>query len=195
MKVLDKTFFERNTCEVARDLLGKYLYRRTEKGLYRAVISETEAYHGEEDLACHCAKGRTSRTEVMFGPAGHIYVYLIYGMYDMLNFTTMPEGFPAAVLVRALGYPEVWDGARFVPVKKRTDGPGRLTRALAIDRGLNKRPLTPGTGLWVADGGLRPEKIITTPRIGVDYAGEWKDKPRRFYIPAESGIFKSNSEI
>ncbi|NPA42452.1 MAG: DNA-3-methyladenine glycosylase [Chlorobi bacterium] len=181
--MLEASFFKRDTRTVARELLGKYLYRRTPDGrLFRGIISETEAYHGPEDLACHCAKGKTPRTTVMFGPGGHIYVYLIYGMYEMLNFTTMDEGFPAAVLIRGLMHPEVWENGRFVPLDAKTDGPGKLTRAFEIDRSLNTRPLGDRTGLWVEDAGITPREVETTPRIGVDYAGEWKDKPWRYVI-------------
>ncbi len=179
--MIDTKFFERQTEIVARELLGKYLYRQTDKGIYRAVISETEAYHGEEDLGCHCSKGLTPRTRVMFGPPGHIYVYLIYGMYEMLNFVTMPEGFPAAVLIRGLAFPEISfdNGKNFEPLPVKTNGPGKLTRAFEITRKLNSLPLHPDTGLWL-ENGIKPVKIKTTPRIGIDYAREWKHKPWRY---------------
>ena len=183
MSTLDAAFFNRATQEVARDLLGKYLYRRTADGrLYRAIISETEAYHGTEDLGCHCAKGYTPRTSVMFGPPGRFYVYLIYGMYEMLNVVTMPEGFPSAVLIRGLTKPQILTDGRFEDVKVKTDGPGKLTRWMQIDRRFNGLPAAPETGLWIADEGLKPKKIKQTPRIGIDYAGEWKHKPWRYVL-------------
>ena len=180
--ILPADFFARDTLSVARELPGHYLYRRTPQGIFRGIIAEVEAYHGPEDAGCHCAKGLTPRTRVMFGPPGHIYVYLIYGMYDMLNIVTMPQGFPAAVLIRGLLRPEFSkDGQHFEPLNKPANGPGKLTRLFGIDRRLNTMPLGKETGLWVAKG-LRPAKLKTTPRIGIDYAGEWKYKPWRFVI-------------
>jgi len=181
--MLERDFFVRDTRTVARELLGKYLYRRLPGGiLYRGIISETEAYHGPDDLACHCAKGKTPRTSVMFEKGGKIYVYLIYGMYEMLNFTTMDEGFPAAVLIRGVMNPQRWDGNKFTSLPLKTDGPGKLTRTFEIDRTLNRRLIHPATGLWVEESGIRPGEIIATPRIGIDYAGEWKHKPWRYVI-------------
>jgi len=184
-QILTKDFFERDTKTVARELLGKVLYRRSGNQIYRGIISETEAYHGTEDLACHCSKGKTPRTEVMFGEPGHIYIYLIYGMYQMLNFVTMKEGFPAAVLIRGIKDAEVSsDGIHFTPLNAKTDGPGKLTRQLQIDKKLNKKALLPASGLWVADENINiPAHLTgTSARIGIDYAGEWKHKPWRFFI-------------
>ena len=180
--MLDKNFFRRDTRTVAQELLGKYLYREIDGKLYRGIISETEAYHGPDDLACHCAKGKTPRTEIMFDEGGKIYVYLIYGMYDMLNFTTMDKGFPAAVLIRGIMQPEVWKNGQFVPLAVKTDGPGKLTKHFQITRDLNKKIIAPETGLWVEESGIIPQSVIQTPRIGVDYANEWKDKPWRYVI-------------
>ncbi len=180
--MLDKSFFVRDTREVARDLLGKYLYREIDGKYYRGIISETEAYHGPDDLACHCSKGKTPRTEIMFAEGGNIYVYLIYGMYEMLNFTTMPQDFPAAVLIRGVIFPQVRKGGKFVDLQDRTDGPGKLTRAFYVDRRLNGKPVGKTTGLWVEESNITPREIIRTPRIGVDYAKEWKDKPWRYLI-------------
>ncbi len=184
-KLLTSSFFERDTLQVAHELLGKYLYRKIENKIYRAMISETEAYHGTEDLACHCSKGKTPRTEVMFGKAGKIYVYLIYGMYEMLNFVTMEEGFPAAVLIRGVKNLEIsTDGKNFIPIDLPTDGPGKLTKRMQITRDLNKRSVDEKIDLYIMDHGIKiPEKLIgSAPRIGIDYAGKWKDKPWRFYI-------------
>lgn len=168
-QVLDKSFFERPVLETAPDLLGKYLVRATPEGEIALPITETEAYDGETDLACHAARGRTARTEVMYGDAGVWYVYLIYGMYDLINIVTGPQNYPSAVLLRGL---------------EGISGPGRLTRALHITRAFNAQPATPTTGLWIEDRGLivPSVNIVQTPRIGVDYAKEWAEKPWRFVI-------------
>ncbi len=180
--MLDKDFFIRDTRLVAKELLGKYLYRKIDGKLFRGIISETEAYHGKDDSACHCSKGKTARTGVMFEEGGKIYVYLIYGMYDMLNFTTMPEGFPAAVLIRGVMRAQIFQDGKFVSLDMKTDGPGKLTRGFRITRTLNRKPLHQSSGLWVEESGIVPAEIIQTPRIGVDYAGEWKHKPWRYLV-------------
>lgn len=171
--ILEQGFFDRPTLRVARDLIGKYLVRQ--RGLERLAgrIVEVEAYIGPEDLACHASKGRTARTDVMFGPAGRAYVYLIYGMYHCLNVVTEDVEVPAAVLLRA------------VEVEGRLiDGPGRLTRSFSIDRSLNRWDLTKGEGLWFEDRArpVRRTSIKAYPRIGVDYAGTWARKPWRFRL-------------
>jgi DNA-3-methyladenine glycosylase len=135
-------------------------------------IVETEAYIGSSDLACHASRGRTARTEVMFGPPGHAYVYLIYGMYHCLNVVTGRAGFPAAVLVRAVEPIARCQGS--------TDGPGKLTRALAIDRRHNGIDLY-GRTLFLCARDRPRGRLATSPRIGVDYAGEWAEKPWRFF--------------
>ncbi len=170
-KILTQAYFSRPTLMVARSLIGKYLVRESDKGTCAGKIIEVEAYVGSEDKACHASKGRTARTEVMFGPAGMAYVYLIYGMYHMLNVVTEPAEFPAAVLIRAI---EV-DGMLI-------DGPGKLCRELRIDRSLHQLDMTQGRSLWFEDRGTKvpTSKIGTFPRIGVDYAGEWAKKPWRF---------------
>jgi len=158
----------RATLAHARSLLGKVLVR-TRGGRESAhVITEVEAYIGEEDLACHASRGRTTRTAVMYGPSGHWYVYLVYGMHEMLNLVTGPEGWPSAILIRGVA---------------GVSGPGRVTSALAIGRSLNGMPATRSTGLHIEDRGIRvPERLVArTPRIGVDYAGPvWAAKPWRF---------------
>jgi DNA-3-methyladenine glycosylase len=148
--------------------------------LKSGVIVETEAYLGPHDLACHAARGRTARTEVMFGPPGHAYVYLIYGMHHCVNAVTEQDGFAAAVLIRALEPDPGVDG--------RTDGPGRLCKALGIDRSHNGADLTRPGALYVTPGD-RPVKvgrptgeIGVGPRIGVAYAGEWAEAPLRFWL-------------
>jgi DNA-3-methyladenine glycosylase len=172
-KTLSRRFFNRPTLVVARSLIGKYLVRENGHGTVAGRIIEVEAYVGSQDLACHASKGRTARTEVLFGPPGISYVYLIYGMYHMLNVVTEPTEFPAAVLIRAI---EV-DG-------ELIDGPGKLCRVLEINRSLNRHDLTHGRFLWFEDRGARvlSKRIGTFPRIGVDYAGPWAKKPWRFRL-------------
>jgi DNA-3-methyladenine glycosylase len=162
-------FQSSNTAAVARSLLGKLLVTQDGLGVAHAYrICEVEAYQGEEDLACHASKGRTARTEVMYAAGGVWYVYLCYGIHEMLNLVTGPGEQPSAVLIRGV---------------EGITGPGRLTRALGITRRFNAKPAGTATGLWVEDDGYVPPRtaIRATPRIGVDYAGEWAAKPWRFY--------------
>jgi DNA-3-methyladenine glycosylase len=156
--------------------MGKYLVRQTEHGVIAGLVVEVEAYVGPHDLACHASRGRTQRTDVLFGAPGTAYVYLIYGMYHCLNVVTEREGFPAAVLIRAVEYRES------PPVL--IDGPGRVCRSFHIDRTLNRWDMTRGEELWFEDRGERiaDEDVMTAPRIGVDYAGEWAAKPYRFRV-------------
>jgi len=177
--VLSRSFYDRPTLDVARDLLGRRLVCAGGGTQRAGRIVEAEAYIGPEDLACHASRGRTPRTEVMFGPPGYAYVYIVYGMHHCLNAVTEREGFPAAVLIRALE-PEAG-------LDSRTDGPGRLCRALAIDRSFNGADLT-GPRLFV-EAGDRPastpiaeELVASGSRVGVGYAGEWADKPWRFWL-------------
>jgi DNA-3-methyladenine glycosylase len=161
---LPRGFYERPTVEVAKALLGQILVF----GDKQVRIVETEAYIGPDDLAAHSARGRrTARNEVMWGEAGHAYVYFIYGMYFCLNLVTEQPGNPAAVLIRA-GDP----GAK---------GPGVLCRELRISRAQNGLDLT-SSDLHVEPGPAVTEPIVETTRIGVDYAGEWAAKPWRFYL-------------
>lgn len=164
------------TVALARSLLGKYLVRRLPGGRTEArMIVEVEAYDGERDLACHAARGRTRRTETLYAEGGIWYVYLCYGIHEMLNLVVGPEGWPAAVLIRGV------EGAI---------GPGRLTRALGIGRALNAGAAAPETGLWIEDRGVRvpPRLIRSGPRVGVHYAGPiWAEKPWRFSITSPAG--------
>ena len=172
-RVLSRTYFNRPTLIVARSLIGKYLVRAIDGRILAGKIVEVEAYVGPEDKACHASKGRTQRTDVMFGPGGVAYVYLIYGMYHCLNVVTEREEFPSAVLIRAI---EI-DGALI-------DGPGRLCRVLQIDRRLNREDLTTGESIWFEDRGALVKKadVRAHPRVGVDYAGKWAKKPWRFRL-------------
>jgi DNA-3-methyladenine glycosylase len=169
--ILSQAYFSRRTVQVARSLIGKYLVRVLNGREIAGRIVEVEAYVGPQDKACHASKGRTKRTDVLFGPPGQSYVYLIYGMYHCLNVVTEREEFPAAVLIRAI---EV-DGVLI-------DGPGRLCRALQIDLSLNRIDLTAQESLWFEDRGSRTlhRQVAALPRIGVDYAGTWAKKPYRF---------------
>jgi DNA-3-methyladenine glycosylase len=165
---LDRQFYCRDVLEVAPALLGKSIVSLDESGR-RSVftITETEAYRGNEDRACHASKGRTERTEVMFGDGGHLYMYLIYGMYWMMNVVTGERGIPQAVLIRGL---------------KEASGPGRLSRLLGLDRGFYGEDLVNSSRLWIEESGLNPE-YTAAPRIGIAYAGEpWISKPWRFII-------------
>mgnify|MGYP003394525683 CR=1 FL=1 len=160
-------FFDRPTLLVTRDLLGKFLVRKVGKKEIALMITEVEAYDGFKDRASHASRGQTPRNTPMFGKPGIIYVYFTYGMHWMLNITCGKEAYPAAVLIRGAG---------------TIVGPARLTKALAIDKQLNNKPLGRKTGLWVENRGIIvPKKTITrTPRIGVSYAGAWAKKPWRF---------------
>ena len=141
----------------AKALVGAWLCRRLEDGsVVRRRITETEAYCGEEDTACHAHKGRTARTDVMYAPGGCAYIYLCYGMHEMLNVVTGAEGRPEAVLIRGV------EGA---------EGPGRLTKLLKIDRSLNREDLVRSDRLWLETGGSRV-KFTTAPRIGIAYASK-----------------------
>lgn len=172
-----KRLQQKRTAALARWLLGKHLVRRLPDGREDArLILEVEAYHGEQDQACHARAGRTKRTEVMYGPGGVWYVYLCYGIHEMLNLVVGPAGWPAAILIRGV------EGAK---------GPGRVTKALGIDRRLNAASATDAaSGLWLEDRGVRPPRgsVKATPRIGIDYAGPiWTGKHWRFVFESVIG--------
>lgn len=182
-KHLARAFFNRPTLLVAKELLGKFLVRKIGRKIIVGMITETEAYCGPNDLASHASKGKTPRTEIMFGPPGYAYVYLIYGMHHCFNVVTEREGYPAAVLIR---------GAVLTPTTLRhsqkcrsvVGGPGKLCRYLQIDKTLNREDLTKGTKLWLEDRSvkIKPSNIKRLPRVGIDYAGSYKNKPWRFVI-------------
>lgn len=182
---LPRSFYEQSTADVAKQLLGKYLVHRRDGGALVGRIVETEAYLGPHDLACHAAKGRTKRTDVMFGAAGHAYVYFIYGFYNMLNLVTEAKDYPAAVLIRAVepvrGIEQMKQNRQTDSLHKLASGPGKLCQAFAIDRSLNGADVC-GTMLYLEDRAGPTPKFDATPRIGVDYAGKWKDKPLRFVV-------------
>lgn len=168
---LTRDFFSRDALTTGPELLGKVLVRKFNNGeILRLLISETEAYRGEEDLGCHASKGRTPRTEVMYHKGGLVYVYLIYGMYWLLNFTTGNTGSPEAVLIRST---------------REIQGPGRIGRALELDKSFYGEDLISSDRIWIeAPTGIQqPEKIAYSPRIGIDYAGEeWAGKLWRFQL-------------
>ena len=174
MRKLPRSFYDRDTIMVARELLGKYLVHAS-RGVARVGrIVEVEAYLGPHDLAAHSARGLTERTKVMFGPPGHAYVYLIYGIYYCMNVVTEREGHASAVLLRAVE-----------PVKNlsgRTQGPGLLCNALRIDKCLNAHDLLSDDFYIAAPPKTDSFAIVKRPRIGVDYARHWAKRHLRFYI-------------
>jgi DNA-3-methyladenine glycosylase len=165
---LGMDFFTRDVLDVAPGLLSKVLAIRSDDGVTRRfIISETEAYRGSEDKACHASKGRTARTEIMYREGGRLYVYFVYGMYWMLNIVTGAENNPQAVLIRSF---------------ENCNGPGRVTKLLGIDKSFYGEDLTSSSRIWIEDSGFFPV-YEAGPRIGIDYAGEfWKAKPWRFYL-------------
>ena len=192
-KILESNFFKRDTVEVAKNLLGKKIIRKISGNFFCAKIVETEAYLGLEDKACHSYGGNiTKRNEILYKEAGTIYVYLIYGMYNLLNIVTKNENDPEAVLIRAVEPIENIDAMavnRFGKVykdlssyqkKNLTNGPGKLTMAMEIDRALNGKILSQDY-LYIEEG-EDVRNIIETKRIGIDYAGEDANLPLRFYI-------------
>lgn len=174
MKQLGIRFFRQPSVDLAPALIGTVLVRRIGTRTLRSRIVETEAYLGPHDLAAHSSKGRTKRTEVMFGPAGHAYVYLIYGMHQMLNIVAGETGSAQAVLIRAAEPLDGWVAD--------LSGPGKLARAMQIERLHNGLDLTsPEAPLLVLGPSTRVPRIVRSPRIGVDYAGAWKDELLRFF--------------
>lgn len=169
-QLVEADFCSRDTVNLARNLLGKYLVMNITGGEQAYQITETEAYDGPEDLACHASKGRTLRTEPLFGPPACWYVYLCYGVHEMLNLVTGPVDYPAAILIRGL---------------ENVSGPGRLTKLLGVDRRFNAKPASKKTGIWLEDRKAEfcPSIIKATPRIGVAYAGDdWSSRPYRFVL-------------
>jgi DNA-3-methyladenine glycosylase len=174
MQKLPRSFYDRDTIIVARELLGKLLVHKS-RGVKRVgIIVETEAYLGPHDLAAHSSRGLTERTKIMFGPPGHAYVYFIYGMYFCMNVVTEREGHASAVLLRAIE-----------PVKNiegRTQGPGLLCRAMKIDKKLNGHDLLSDIFFIAAPADAEIISTIKRPRIGVGYAKHWAKRHLRFYV-------------
>ncbi len=165
---LQEEFYTRDVLEVTPALLGKRLVRVMPSGETAGfVITETEAYRGTDDRACHASKGITPRTRVMFGQGGLLYMYLVYGIHWMLNVVTSGQGDPQAVLIRGLA---------------NVDGPGRVTRTLSLDRSFNEESLLNSGRIWIEETGEAPA-YTTHPRIGIDYAGDyWKSRPWRYRV-------------
>jgi DNA-3-methyladenine glycosylase len=178
---LPREFYVRPAVELAPALIGKILVHRVGRNIYRARIVETEAYVGPHDLACHASKGRTKRTEVMFGRAGHAYVYFIYGMYDMLNIVAADVDDAQAVLIRAAEPLDGWDAD--------LSGPGKLARAMKITRADNGLDLT-GEKLFLMDDAAKAIRPARSKRIGVDYAGRWTHALLRFFDPESRAVSK-----
>jgi DNA-3-methyladenine glycosylase len=165
---LNSDFYTRDVLVVAPEMLGKTLTVLSGSNMIsRSLITEVEAYRGHEDKACHASRGRTPRNEVMYHEGGKVYVYLVYGIYWMLNVVTGKENDPQAVLIRGIS------GA---------GGPGKLSMMLGIDKSFYGEDLTTSARIWIEDSGITP-LVRTGKRIGIDYAGEyWKDRPWRFYM-------------
>ncbi|MCJ7622244.1 MAG: DNA-3-methyladenine glycosylase [Anaerolineaceae bacterium] len=191
---LSTSFFERPVVEVARTLLGANLVRLLNGVRTGGMIIETEAYRGEDDLACHARAGLTKRTAVMYGPPGHAYVYFNYGLHWLLNFVTSPEGFPAAVLLRAIiptqGLEIIADQRGNQEVPQWCNGPAKICKALDIDGNFNGYDLcSPESELWIEKGRTIPEQWVSRgPRVGIKNVPEpWRSMPWRFLadIPAD----------
>ena len=167
MSRINREFFLRDAVSVAQILPGMEIVMDEGSARQQYMITETEAYLGENDKACHASKGRTRRTEVMYLEGGHLYIYFVYGMHWMMNIVTGPAGYPQAVLIRG--------AASF-------EGPGRVTRNMGINGSFNGEDLTTSRRIWLEDEGYRPE-VTAGPRIGINYAGEpWVSKPWRYII-------------
>ncbi len=176
-KVLKADFFARSADKVAPELLGKYLVRNVGSKEVACKITEVEAYLGEEDLASHARFGNRGRSEVMYGHPGIWYVYLIYGMYRMLNVITSSHGEPSAVLIRGVA---------------GISGPGRVTKALKVSKALHGKEVLPASGLWIEDRGevVKKSDILRTPRIGIDYAGPFWSQQLYRYVLNDRGEVK-----
>ncbi|HLV66955.1 MAG TPA: DNA-3-methyladenine glycosylase [Polyangiaceae bacterium] len=190
-KPLPRSFYARPVLVVARECIGKVLVYDSPEGRLEGRIVEAEAYSGPEDRAAHSFGGRrTARTEAMFGPPGHAYVFFVYGMHWHFNLVVAETGVPHAVLIRAVeplaGVDLMAARRKLAPTRRElTNGPGKLCQAFAIDRAVYGADLTAGP-LYLADGpGCR---VARSPRIGVDYAGEWAAKPYRFYDPKSAYV-------
>lgn len=196
MRKIKKDFYNRETLKVAQEILGKFLVRKIGKKIIAGKIVETEAYVGLSDLASHASRGKTARTAPMFGPPGHAYVYLVYGLNYCFNIVTEKENYPAAILIRAI---EPAEGADLMKRYRKTqklifnltNGPGKLCQAFKINKTLNSLDLTKNI-LWIEDRDvkIKSSEIVAAKRIGVDYAGKYKNKPWRFYLRGNPFVSK-----
>ena len=196
--ILPERFYDRNAVEVARDLLGKRLVRILEDQRISGIITETEAYDGTDDLACHARVGKTKRNAVMFGPAGRAYVYFTYGIHWCLNVVTGKQGYPAAVLIRSMkpleGLPIIAENRKLVDQKNWTNGPAKLTQAMQINGTHNGIDITRrDKHLWIETGWEIEESLIRSgPRIGIANTPEpWRSLPWRFWFDVTHPIEKS----
>ncbi|HDQ22498.1 MAG TPA: DNA-3-methyladenine glycosylase [Candidatus Uhrbacteria bacterium] len=209
LKKLKKKFFHKKTLELAPNLLGKYLVRKKGGAILIGKITETEAYYGPNDLASHASRGRTKRTEIMFKEPGLAYIYLIYGMYYCFNISAEKKDFPAAVLIRAIepvaGIQQMAKNRQikinhqqlstlnFKLLTSIANGPGKLCQAFKIDKTLSAENLITSPKLYLAENSqekIKPSQIVKTKRIGIDYAGKYKNKPWRFYLKNSPFISK-----
>ena len=165
---LGREFYTRDVLDIAGEILGKPLVVRQKDGAYKQAITEVEIYRGTEDKGSHVSRGRSKRNEIMFDQGGLLYVYLVYGMHWMLNIVTGKTEEPQALLIRGL---------------EKINGPGRLTKALGIDRSFHGEDLVTSRRIWVEDTPVNNREIIQKPRVGIDYAGDyWKNKPWRYIL-------------
>lgn len=193
---LERSFFDRSTDDVARDLLGVWVVRSTAEGLSGGPIVEAEAYGGPDDLASHARAGLTRRTTPMFGEVGHAYVYLVYGMHECLNVVAYSGAAAGAVLIRSiepvLGVDEIRRrrGRPTDPINRLCSGPAMVCQGLGVGRSFDGHDLSLGEGLWLAArrAGDSAGEIASGPRIGVDYAGEWAARPWRFWIAGHPSV-------
>jgi DNA-3-methyladenine glycosylase len=183
-KVVAMHRFEKPTLLAARELLGTRLVRKIGRRAVSGIITEVEAYVGPEDRASHASRGKTKRTKVMFGKPGRWYVYMVYGMHHCLNIVTERMGYPAAILIRSVAAPPRHTNKLENVGVLWIRGPGRVSRHFKVDKSFNAESANKKTGLWIEEGGakINPRRIKRGKRIGVDYAGKWKDKPWRFWI-------------
>jgi DNA-3-methyladenine glycosylase len=190
MSKLTRQFYARDAIVLAPALIGTTIVHRVDGQELRARIVETEAYVGTHDLACHASKGRTKRTEIMFGPAGHAYVYLIYGMYEMFNIVASVEGDAQAVLIRAAEPIGGWDGN---VAANALSGPGKFADAMRISRAENGIDLTGDTLCLMAERRRRAIRLMKSKRVGVDYAGRWAHEMLRFFDADSGAVSKPRS--
>jgi len=192
--ILKRNFYQQPTLQVAEQLVGKLLFRTVDGQRLVGKIVETEAYIGENDSACHAAKGLTPRTEVMFGEAGFSYIYLVYGMHYMLNVVTEKSNFPAAVLIRAvepLKGISIMQNYRNTELKDLSNGPAKLCQAFAINKDLNNWDLTKGEALWLEDPNNQSKsEVICSTRIGIHYANK-KDREAKWRFCHKNSRFLS----
>ena len=178
---LKRSFFNQKTLNVAKQLLGCFLIHKTGKNKIIGRIIETEAYCGPTDLASHASRGKTQRTQIMFGPAGHAYIYLIYGMYYCFNIVTENIDYPAAVLIRGV---EIINNSKLKSQNSKVIGPGKVCRQMKIDKKYNGIDIVKSNKLWIEGSSKKTSDftIKKLKRVGVDYAGEYKDKLWRFIL-------------